>query len=101
MNAPHDPTKGTNIVPVDPPKLPAMKKPLNEWKAFRELEKDADLVLGWYEEIEGHGKALWAKDVYKGDGDLPEKYELELDDEGLETVARCKEVIELLDPESN
>jgi hypothetical protein len=92
-----DPLKENGgIVPVNE-QLPAKAKPVNKFKLFSELARTADDLISARQQITTVHQELRRRKI--GDP-LPSVSEFELTDYEREQIARCKQLCEILDPES-
>jgi hypothetical protein len=97
MNKPiDDPKKRTDVVPVEPPKVPATKKPPDKWKLHGILTGCADAMVARRDEIWELQEQLYKRQ--RGEA-LPDVEQAELDKYDHRALARCRELLKLLDPE--
>jgi hypothetical protein len=96
MNKPiDDPNKGKDVVTVDAPRLPAIKKPPNKWRQHRILTEQADGLVERYDEL----RELEQQVLKRKPGEpLPDPVQAELDEHEQWMVTKCRELMKRLDP---
>jgi hypothetical protein len=91
-----DPNKRKDVVAVDAPKVPAVKKPLNKWRQHHILTEQADGLVERYNEL----RELEQQVLQRKPGEpLPDLVQAELDEHDQWMLARCRELVKQLDPE--
>jgi hypothetical protein len=95
MNKPiDDPRKRKDVVAVDAPKVPAVKKPPNKWKLHRLLEEQADGLVERYDELRELEQQVRKR---KPGEPLPDIEDAQLDEYDQAALARCGKWLEQLD----
>jgi hypothetical protein len=98
MTAPVDP-KNTNLpTPVDPAQVPAIKKPINKWRKFRDFAAIGDELIERGDEL---NKLYWHIRKLKPNEPFPELYGAKLSDYDKWQIAEFDKLLDLLNPEDN